>query len=100
MGDKFHTHMICCTDTICEEVRHKEITRKNVALSYALALRSAAAGADAPDWSRINRAIIDRWSMSALEWIKARALRVGKSRAGRLTARSLEWLATAAQIVQ
>jgi len=70
---EFQTDMLCCTDTICDEVA-AGLSRKDIALSYALAMRSAARGADKPDWSRINHAILARFKMSSLEWIKKRAL--------------------------
>jgi hypothetical protein len=43
--------------------------RKSVAMTYALALRSR----EQTDWARVNQAIVDRWSLSALEWIKQQA---------------------------
>jgi hypothetical protein len=44
-------------------------TRDDVALTYALALRTNAN----TDWHKINAAIIERWSPSALEYIKRKA---------------------------
>jgi hypothetical protein len=76
----YRLHMICCTDTICDEVADKRIKRKDVALSYAFALLSAAAKADSPDWGTINRAILARWSMSGLEWIKKRAIDIASGK--------------------
>ena len=64
LGDGWRINMVCCTDVIVSEVSHKEITQRDVALSYALAIKSAAQKADTPDWGKINRAIIDRWSMA------------------------------------
>lgn len=66
-------NLVCCTDVILQDVGCKQATRKDVALTYAMSIKSEAQGADKPDWPTINRAIIDRWSMSALEWIKKRA---------------------------
>jgi hypothetical protein len=65
-------HLVCCTWVICNEIE-QGLTQKDIALTYAMALRSATAKADIPDWETINRAIIKRWSMSGLERIKKRA---------------------------
>ena len=64
--------MICCTSTICDEVA-AGLKQNDIALSYALAIRSAARGADKPDWHAINAAILSRWAPSGLERIKKRA---------------------------
>jgi hypothetical protein len=66
-------HLVCCTQTICAEVQ-QGFTQKEIAVSYALAIRSAAVGADSPDWSAINGAILSRWKMSGLERIKKLAI--------------------------
>ena len=51
---------------LLEEIADPKMTRRDVALTYRLALRSR----DRVDWGKVNRAIIDRWSSSALGWIK------------------------------
>lgn len=66
-------NLICCTDVILQDVGAKEATRKDVALTYAMALKSQLDGADKPDWPTINKAILSRWSRSGLEYIKKRA---------------------------
>ena len=73
LGDGWRINMVCCTEVICNEVSHKQIKQRDVALSYALALKSQMQKADTPDWGKINRAIIDRWSMAGLERIKKAA---------------------------
>ena len=45
-------------------------TRDDVAVDYAVAIR---AYGPSGDWREINEAIIERWSMSALHYIKAQA---------------------------
>ncbi len=45
-------------------------TRKSVAGTYAFALRDAF---KTTDWGTINAAIIERWSLSGLQYIKERA---------------------------
>ena len=61
-----------CTDAILSEIADN-MPQKCVALTYAMAFRSEAAGADSPDWRRINGAIMDRWSARVLDRIKRRA---------------------------
>jgi len=61
--------------TIEAECADKQFTRDNVALSYALGLRADAAGYPV-DWPRANRAIVERWGVSALEYIKRKAWRL------------------------
>lgn len=66
-------NLICCTQVICDQVAVKQATQKEIALTYAMAIKSAAQKADDPDWGTINRAILARWKMSGLERIKKRA---------------------------
>ena len=70
-------YMVHSTQTIMSEIE-QGFTQKDVAVSYGLALRSAAAGTDTPEWSVINRAILARWSMSGLERIKKRAWQIAQ----------------------
>jgi hypothetical protein len=58
-----------CTRTLLDEVARKEAKRLDIAKTYGLALRSSYP----TDWRAVNEAIINRWSMSALEWIKKQA---------------------------
>lgn len=51
---------------LLEEIADPKMTRRQVALTYGLAMRSQ----DRVDWGTVNRAIVDRWSLSALDWIK------------------------------
>ena len=66
--------MIGCTETLLAEIGDPAFKRRAVALTYAFALRAESAGEEV-DWSRVNRAIVRRWSRWALEWIKGRAWR-------------------------
>lgn len=54
---------------LLEEIGDSRMKREDVALTYAFALRSP----DGVDFASVNRAIVDRWSLSALKWIKTRA---------------------------
>lgn len=73
MSEGWRINLVCCTDVILQDVGAKEATRKDVALTYAMSIKSEADGADKPDWPTINKAILSRWSMSGLEYIKKRA---------------------------
>lgn len=54
---------------LLEEIADKRMTRRQVALTYRLALLDQ----DRVDWPAVNGAIVARWSLSALDWIKALA---------------------------
>lgn len=70
--DGLQINLVCCTQAIQNEVA-QGASQKNIALTYAMAIKSEAQGADKPDWSAINRAILSRWKMGGLERIKKRA---------------------------
>uniref|UniRef100_A0A6M3LSX4 Uncharacterized protein n=1 Tax=viral metagenome TaxID=1070528 RepID=A0A6M3LSX4_9ZZZZ len=67
MGTK--TELVCCTNTLLREIADHSLVRRDVAQTYAIALRSS----EPTDWKRVNDAIIGRWSVSALIWIKEQA---------------------------
>ena len=54
------------TDVLLQEIGCGAMTRRDVAQSYALAIRSS----HATDWAKVNAAIMTRWSRSALDYIK------------------------------
>jgi hypothetical protein len=61
--------LVNTTELLLQEIGDKRCKRKTVAKTYALAIRSS----EPTDWHTVNMAIIARWSMSALEWIKRQA---------------------------
>lgn len=63
--------LCCCTETLLTTIE-KAKNRKEVATVYSWALRSS----EETEWGKVNRAIIDRWSMSALEYIKNLAWKI------------------------
>jgi len=69
MNDNFTIELLCCESTILNEIRHKECKRKHIALTYYFCMKSS----EDIDWGVINRAIIERWSFSGLEYIKTEA---------------------------
>lgn len=54
---------------LLEEIADPKMTRRQVALTYRLATLEPGA----VDWPVVNRAIVARWSVSALDWIKKTA---------------------------
>ncbi len=58
-----------CTENLLSEIAAPEMKRRDVARTYALAMRSS----EPTDWKRVNAAIMERWSRAALEWIKQQA---------------------------
>lgn len=59
--------MADCEKTLLAEIAGQS-TRRDIAQTYALALRSSER--DTIDWKKVNRAIIDKWCINALEYIK------------------------------
>lgn len=73
-----HMELAACTDTILSEIT-QGATRRAVAQTYRLAMQSS----QPTDWPRVNAAIIARWSVSGLQWIKKQAWRGGTRDPGR-----------------
>lgn len=55
---------------LLDDIADPRMTRDDLALTYAFGLRYQQ---DTIGWANVNRAIIDRWSPSALMYIKAKA---------------------------
>lgn len=68
--------LVDAASVVENECSMKEVTQKSVALTYALALRAEAIGGVKADWKRINRAILDRWSVAGLDRVKTRAWKI------------------------
>ena len=58
-----------CTNHLLREIADPAMKRRDVAQSYALAIRSQ----ETTDYARVNAAIVARWSLSALVFIKRQA---------------------------
>lgn len=61
--------MVDVEGQLLREIADTRMKRADVALTYAFGLRQQ----DEVDWPKINRAIIERWSLSGLTWIKTEA---------------------------
>lgn len=66
---KMKIELALCTDVLLDEISKKESKQKDIAQTYALALRSS----EETDWAKVNQAIIARWSVSGLKQIKKMA---------------------------
>lgn len=73
MAENLQINLVCCTQVILQDVGAKECRQRDVALTYAMAIKSEAQGADKPDWRTINDAILGRWKKSGLVRVKNRA---------------------------
>lgn len=60
-----------CENTLLSEIADKAFKRKDIALTYSMAMASSEGVT--LDWGKVNRAIISRWSVSGLLWIKKEA---------------------------
>ncbi len=56
-------------ETVIENEIAQGCTQKQIAMTYALAIKSSYA----TDWTRVNNAIIGKWSRKGLERIKKMA---------------------------
>ena len=56
---------------IIEEIADRRLKRRNISQTYVLLLKHSECRS--LDWAKINRAIIERWSVSGLVWIKTNA---------------------------
>lgn len=68
MSEKITIELMCCDDVMLNEIKNG-CTQKELAKTYALALRSSYP----TDWKKVNLAIIERWSHSGLNRVKTMA---------------------------
>ena len=60
--------MIKCEETLLKNISNKNKIKKDIAIAYYFALMSI--DRIRINWRRINQAIVNRWSFSALKYIK------------------------------
>lgn len=68
-----HVTMVDVEGQILREIADPKMKRDDVKLTYAFGIRDCP---DDVDWRRVNHAILDRWSMNALKYIKEGAWRL------------------------
>jgi len=61
--------MMDCENVLMQEIADPKCKRKTIARTYAFALKSS----EDIDFKKVNMAIINRWSISGLEYIKSLA---------------------------
>ena len=59
-------NLVCCTESLLAEIALPETTQPQLALTYALAIKSK----EDKDWLKINEAIMEKWSRSGLMRVK------------------------------
>jgi hypothetical protein len=64
-----YVEMVDPQSAILGEIADARMTRDDVALTYAFAIRQQAE----MDFALVNRAIVERWSLAALKYIKTKA---------------------------
>ena len=71
MSEEMTIELVDCERVLLDYIADKEFDRKAVALTYRLAIMSS----ERPtiNWEKVNKAIIERWSLSALKFIKNKA---------------------------
>lgn len=79
-NDGWRINLIGCTDAIRQELTLPKVSRRGLAVTYAMAMKSENQGADKPDWKAINGAIIDKWGVKGLNTVKTRAWRILEGR--------------------
>lgn len=73
-------YLTCCTFVLCNEIENLRLTQKEVAITFASALRSEAAGADKVDWEKVGAAAVKRWSPSGWSRVKERGWAIAEGR--------------------
>ena len=66
--------LMFCEETILQEIADKNFTRDSIAITYAFCIDSS----ENPDFAKINKAIVNRWSHNAVEYIKKEAWKLRK----------------------
>lgn len=58
--------LVHCTETLLNEIACKKANRKDIAKTYFLSMKSS----ETVNWKVVNAAIVNRWSINALHFIK------------------------------
>jgi hypothetical protein len=74
----YRISLMDCERQLLDEIADKRLTRDDVAMTYAMSLVSDER--NRISWQTVNYAIIDRWSPSALKYIKDKAWRMVERR--------------------
>ena len=69
MKKKAYIEMVDIEYTLLKEIEDKAMKRNDIVLTYAFGLISS----EDIDWPKVNKKIVERWSIDALRYIKNRA---------------------------
>jgi hypothetical protein len=81
MSETFRIELANCEQQLLEEIANPQMKREDVAQTYGLTLMSSEC--ERVDFAKVNAAISQRWSRSALKWIKDRAWNLRAKSEGR-----------------
>lgn len=70
--DEPEIYLACCTFVLCNEIENIRLSQNDIAITFAMALRSEQAGADKVDWERVGAAALRRWKPSG--WMRVKEL--------------------------
>ena len=76
-GNIVEIELCDCENMLLREIGDKHFYRNDIATTYALAIMQKT---EKVDWAKVNRAILERWSHSALVYIKNRAWAIAEGR--------------------
>ena len=72
--------LLAAEATLISDINDRKMTRDDVAVTYRQAIVSEQHfDCVTIDWSRVNKAIVRRWSLSALKYIKENAWKKSSS---------------------
>ena len=78
MDEEVRVELVNAMDYMLRELGVPKLTRNQFALTYALAMCSR----EDIDWPVVNRAVVDRWSLAGLRYIKDKAWKLRAARDG------------------
>jgi len=66
-----HIRLCNCESVLLLEAETKGVTRKSIAMTYRLAMEQEKdPDGEKIDWKKVNAAIVERWSLFGLKYIK------------------------------
>ena len=74
-------YMQDCTRILVEEIEELRLSQNDVAITFAAAMRSEAAGADKPDWGKVGQAALKRWGPAGWKKVKDRGWKIFEGKA-------------------
>lgn len=78
MPPQLTVELMACEMVLMQDIAEPTCTQKSLAITYAMAICSR----DKPDWLKVNKAIIDRWSVRGLENVKKMAWKLIEEKKG------------------